>query len=155
MESITASMYSMARELIHKLRPRVLDDLGLRLALEAPDIVSQVVGQGMDYQINAVFDEQALSDDMTIGIYRLVQECVHNSVKHSQAESIWVDLTQEGEELNLSVRDDGIGIAPETASTGLGLVTIRDRVIALGGRYELNTGQHGTLHKATFPLFRL
>ncbi len=154
MESITASMYSMARELVHRLRPRVLDDLGLRRSLEAPDIVSQLMGRGIAYHVFADIDEASLDEELTIAIYRLIQECVNNAAKHSGARNLWVELIQSATELRLLVRDDGVGIAPAQSRQGMGLTTIRDRVTALGGSYRLDTDHRGTRHAAVFSMPR-
>jgi two-component system sensor histidine kinase UhpB len=150
MESITHSVYSVARELVHRLRPRVLDDLGLRRALEAPDIVSQLLAMDIAYHVVFDVDETQIDDELSIAIYRIVQECVNNAAKYSGARNFWVELTQSDEGVRLWVRDDGVGIDPNTRRSGLGLTTIRDRAAALKAVYRLDTDHRGTQHLVIF-----
>jgi two-component system sensor histidine kinase UhpB len=152
MESITASMYSMADELVHRLRPRVLDDLGLKRALESPDIASQLLGSGIAYHLLFDVDETRFSDELAITVYRMVQEAVNNAAKHSAARNLWVEVVAGDDYLQLVVRDDGIGIDDSHTGTGMGLTTIRDRAISVGGGYSLDSDHTGTRHTAIFPL---
>lgn len=150
MESISGSVYSVARELVHRLRPRVLDDLGLRRALESPDIVSQLLATDIAYHVVFEVDEAQIDNELSIAIYRIVQECVNNASKYSAARNFWVELTHGEEGIRLLVRDDGVGIDPNTRRSGLGLTTIRDRAAALGAVYRLDTDHRGTRHLVIF-----
>jgi signal transduction histidine kinase len=80
--------------------------------------------------------------DVEGAAYYVVSEALTNVVKHARAGLAEVRVGQEGGELVVSVRDDGIGLPP--AAAGSGLAGLRDRVEALGGRLDLRSAAAGT-----------
>ncbi|MDR2087142.1 MAG: sensor histidine kinase, partial [Dysgonamonadaceae bacterium] len=72
-------------------------------------------------------------------------ELIHNSVKHSGASQINVQLIQEEKRISLSVQDNGCGFDPESAKQGVGLKSLHDRVAAFNGRLDIATSpENGT-----------
>jgi len=67
-------------------------------------------------------------------LYRLAQEAVHNALKHSRASRIDIELARGSDAVDLKVRDNGIGFAPQAGSRGLGLRTMEQRARLIGGR---------------------
>src|SRR5258705_10040727 len=68
-------------------------------------------------------------DIYDITLYRILQEALTNIVKHSQASQVWVDLSVEDDQVNLTVQDNGIGFSEEeTKSNGIGLKGLRERI---------------------------
>ena len=97
----------------------------------------------------------ALHADFELSVYRIVQELVHNIIKHAQARNALVQLSVQHNLLMLSIEDDGVGLlANEHGQTeGMGLRMIRNRITTLGGTFEIrsNTGG-GTVAYAEFDI---
>ena len=87
-----------------------------------------------------------LPEDMTHCLYRCAQEAVENTLRHANAKKVAVSLTAEGDEVVLSIRDDGKGFVPQEAGKEhLGIRGMRERVEMLGGRLEIaSTVKKGT-----------
>jgi signal transduction histidine kinase len=136
-------VYGAAGDLVRRLRPPALDELGLAAALEAcvdrwrashPELAVQL-------SMGGALDD--LGETTNLALYRIVQEALTNCVRHANARHFYIDLTvasgPEGSVL-LEMRDDGVGLPAEGARrVGYGLTGIRERVGLLGGRYELSS----------------
>ncbi|WP_205896779.1 sensor histidine kinase, partial [Pseudomonas viridiflava] len=91
----------------------------------------------------------ALSDARAVGLFRILQEALTNVMRHAQAHSVQISLTLADNLLCLSIADDGQGFDPQAARpTSFGLVGMRERVLMLGGRLELDSepGEGTALH---------
>ncbi|HEY0541393.1 MAG TPA: ATP-binding protein, partial [Actinoallomurus sp.] len=78
-----------------------------------------------------------LAERFEVTAYRIVSEALTNAAKHADASVVHVDLAVEDATIRLSIRDDGKGGADP--DRGSGLLSIRDRVEALGGRFEITS----------------
>jgi two-component system sensor histidine kinase UhpB len=148
-ESITASagtivsfsnhMHDVARNMMRRLRPAALDELGLITALE--DMVDDWNSRNDEVFCHFSFDSRSenTNEDLNISLYRIVQETLTNVHKHSGASEVYIHLTFEGSDVELTIRDNGCGFDPATTQWGLGLLGIRERVQALQGTFSLNT----------------
>ena len=139
------------RDLVMGLRPSMLDDFGLRPALEwhVRDFRRRF-GIRVDLSISG--DINALPDAVRTCVYRVVQEALTNCARHAQASRIEVIVRHGGPELELIVADDGIGIGPG-APRGVGLVGIEERVRELHGTFEVRPRDpKGTELRATLPV---
>ena len=121
----------------YRLRPRVLDDLGLSDALES--LVSDFEKRT---NVSCAFRHDPIPEiDKTLAtaLYRIGQEAVTNSVRHSEAGSILVELRWENPEIILIVEDDGCGFSQseEVVSTGFGLESMRERANLVGGNFSI------------------
>jgi signal transduction histidine kinase len=136
-------VHSVVRDLIRKLRPVGLDELGLRAAVEhlldgwrrrMPHLQFDVVLDG---------DLDEVDEPLALTLYRLLQEGLTNISKHARAARIEVRLQRcadgAGDEVVLSLADDGCGTEPGERHLGLGLVGMRERVEMRGGRFEVVT----------------
>lgn len=148
------SSIATVRSIATRLRPAVLDDLGLVAAIEwqARDFAARA-GVLVDLELPAhhVSPGQARST----ALFRILQELLTNIARHANARRVVVRLEQEGDALTLEVRDDGDGIADDQGqgSGGLGVLGIRERAQAFGGRLELSGGPTGgTIARVTIPL---
>ncbi len=95
-----------------------------------------------------------LSHDLTLSLYRIVQEILQNAVKYSRARRIAVDLRGGPDSLALTVSDDGVGFDIEVAwGKGLGLISIGERIEAIGGTLDLQSSPgRGTTFAIRVPL---
>lgn len=134
-------LYVSCRTLVVRLRPEVLDILGLGQALE-----EMVVSYNSSYPQCAFRFVQAGSlDDLDPGIaiamYRIVQEALSNIVKHANAEHATVCLRILDGELKLEVIDDGKGFDEKAEFSGFGIIGMRERAASFGGTLEIRTRQ--------------
>ena len=90
-------------------------------------------------------DVGGLADNLNVSLYRIVQESLTNAQKHADARHIAVTLRCDGNELRLYVDDDGRSEPGSTFDGGLGVLGMRERVQALGGRLTLTLRDEGGL----------
>lgn len=132
------------RRLSHGLHPSVIEDFGLSVALEE-FCAEYAKAQGINVRFDGFIDDTRLSRDGATCLYRVVQEGLRNSVTHGGATEVHVDLTTEADSFRLRVRDNGRGFVAEgvRTKTGLGLVSMRERIRLVGGELTLSS-QPGT-----------
>jgi signal transduction histidine kinase len=121
------------RSISFELTPTILEDFGLAVALQ--ELVSRIPSS-LAVDLNLQGLGQPLPPLLATAVYRIVQELLNNVMKHAQAQEVFVQVSQEDGQLNLSVEDDGEGLAPEAAHgppLGIGLAGIRTRAGLLGG----------------------
>jgi signal transduction histidine kinase len=127
------------RRLSHELRPTVLDDLGLVPALQLlAEGISRRAGLGIRIENSVTRRPPA---NVETALYRVVQEALTNAVRHSHARSATIQLASRGKgNLRCSIRDDGSGFDLSMAQRGgLGLIGMRERINAVGGRLQLRS----------------
>jgi signal transduction histidine kinase len=145
------------RNLSLDLRPPLLDEMGLVPALEVYlRDQSEISGIAMELEASGLDAEPAR--ETQIACFRLVQEAVTNVLRHAKARKLRVRLAAAGADVEVSVRDDGCGFAPqstlaEAAARGhIGIVGVRERVRALGGHLTIESAPgEGTTLRATLP----
>jgi signal transduction histidine kinase len=141
------------RAIINDLRPLALES-GLRHALEWQlSEFSRLHGIAHAFSAEpSVFD--AVPDrERDAMVFRIMQESLSNIVRHAQATEVAVDLRRCGDLLTLAVRDNGVGMPPQIANKGSGLLGIRDRISAIGGQFALESSPgKGTLLSMSIPL---
>ena len=144
------------RDLSQLLHPSALDDFGLPTTLTT---YLRSFSQRTGIQAHLVETvEDRLAPEMEVGIYRIVQEALHNVALHSDATSCTVSLNTGDNLLHLIVEDNGRGLRttePHRVRRGLGLIGMRERVQALGGTFRIGGRPGGgTQIWATLPLIR-
>jgi PAS domain S-box-containing protein len=149
-----ATISDDVRRIAYRFHPSILDDLGLSAALQyLADEVSAQTG----IKIIVVQEEFAdpLPKEIASCIYRITQESLANVTKHAQSSRVELELTFDGQEVSLSIRDSGIGFDLARVRAhhgGLGLVNMRERVRSLHGRLEIQSQPgHGTHIVVTIP----
>lgn len=128
------------RHLSHELRPTILDDLGLRPALE---FLAEGVSRRTGLLISVDgFKVRRLPVPTETALYRVVQEALTNVTKHAQATRVSIGFVRDGRFLRCSIRDDGAGfdvpaVLARRGSRGLGLVGIQERLNAVRGTLNI------------------
>ena len=159
----SSSILSQLRGLLAQLRPYGLQgdeehDIALEQALR--DLVKQRQSRGaveLECRLNVNLDNIAIPQRLAVAIYRIAQEALTNVMRHAEASrvDIAVAVDTSARTLRLTVADDGKGMAstdPQPTG-GLGLIGIRERVLANQGQLHWHTvNPHGVLLEATFPL---
>lgn len=146
------------RDLSLDLRPSLLDDLGLVSAVRWY-VSRQAERAGWQAQVLAEDSLSHLPPDMAVACYRIVQEAVTNAMRHASARHVRVTLHKDDRQLDIIVRDDGVGFnvmqAHQRAAHGqsLGLLGMEERIRLLEGRLDVRSGPgQGTEIMATIPL---
>ncbi|WP_424629850.1 ATP-binding protein [Bradyrhizobium sp. SYSU BS000235] len=141
------------RNVLARLRPVGLAELGLRTALEAlfrrwREIEPQVE------VATTVSPEIGGGDETTdLTIYRIVQEALTNAFRHSKATriNVVIDSDHDRRAIQIRVEDNGVGLSSDDAN-GFGLTGMRERAMALGGRLMVASTNKGVSVEATVPL---
>ena len=128
----------------YRFHPSILDDLGLLKA------VRRLVNEFSDrtgIQSSYVVKEPVgtLPPDMSICVYRVIQECLSNISRHAQASQVEIELICENDGVSLSVRDNGVGfdtVRTDQMSEHLGLLSMRERVRMAKGIVRAGVGAH-------------
>ncbi|WP_417509526.1 histidine kinase [Methylophaga sp.] len=145
---ITGHMMSALRDLLTRLRPAELDELGLETSLkQLINSWNQRSSGKTHYSLSLVGNMDELAETLAVHTYRIVQECLTNIAKHASAEHAEVNINiQEENALSLIIKDDGVAdLSAFSSSNGLGLLGIHERVAALGGDLSLDTQINGGL----------
>lgn len=151
--SLAGAGLAEMKALLLELRPETLEAKGLAGAIrEQAAALETRHGLKVELDLEAAVEGLAISLKHTL--YRVAQEALHNVLKHAQAETVWVVLTQAGGRVRLRVADDGAGFDPGQDFPGhLGLRSMRERVAQLGGRLEIRSSpQQGTEVLAELPV---
>ncbi|NVI84944.1 MULTISPECIES: histidine kinase [unclassified Janthinobacterium] len=128
------ALHAMVRTMLRRLRPPVLDSLGLAPALQALcDSWAQQHGIACHFAPQAIPD--SLDDCTATAIYRLVQEGLTNVARHAGADRATVELRADAHGvLHLAIEDNGRGLCPDkTPADGFGMLGMRERVAGLRG----------------------
>lgn len=139
------------RRLTQSLHPPILEDLGLESALEwlLKDVCERAE---LSWSVIRPPQPVPLDWETRVALFRICQEALNNVLRHSGASAVEVCLEQEGDELTLTVHDNGCGLSGQPRS-GLGLLSMRERAVLLGGRFSAQThSRGGTLVAVTLPL---
>jgi signal transduction histidine kinase len=122
---------------IFDLRPPDLDDIGVVAALEV--YVSTIQRTGLEARLEVVNELPPQTPEVRLGIYRIVQEALHNVLRHASADEAVVRIEFDDDLLRVTIRDNGIGFDPATAArpTSLGMLSMRERAAAIGARFSI------------------
>lgn len=123
-----------------ELRPEVLDDLGLKEAIDwqASEFEKRT---GIDVKFDSNFHKTDLLDDnKATTLFRIFQETLTNISRHADATKVKIELNRINGDLSLKVADNGIGITEEQkeASSSLGIIGIRERTKNIGGEVKID-----------------
>ena len=138
----SAQAIAEVREIAYGLRPHLLEQFGLTNAINALlDKVAQSGALKVRPEIDNI--DGTFSPDAEMSVYRVLQECVTNTLKHAKATELDVSLRRDSLSVRLEVRDNGRGIAASEAdkngSVGFGLTGMHERVRLLGGKIDVHS----------------
>jgi signal transduction histidine kinase len=147
------------RELSYRLRPAALEEFGLSVALSI--LIEEMMD---DSPITAHYltdlNDNPLPSGIEVTLYRIAQEALTNVIRHAQAQTVQVALTQENQAILMSIKDDGCGFDRHLATAvseqrHLGLISMRERAAITGGSLSLNTAPgDGTTLLVRVPLLQ-
>ena len=155
-EISTTALQSLndVRSIIHNLRPYQLDTIGLSNTLRF--MLEQISSaSGLQFQSEIAALDNLFAPEAEVIIFRIVQECVNNIIKHAQAtEAKFLCRIADGN-LQMTITDNGRGLSSShsSQSSGLGLTGLRERVRILGGTHKMQSAAgQGTTHFFTIPI---
>lgn len=139
-EELCDHIYSVVHMLMRRLRPVILEELGLVVALR--QMIDDWNDKNGDVfcKLSIKGDYQALSDETSIHLYRVIQEGLTNISKHSNATEVDVKLIQNSDisTISLTIEDNGNISNIENSNSRFGLRGIRERIDALGGSIDIH-----------------
>jgi PAS domain S-box-containing protein len=127
-----------------ELRPSILEDLGLRAALEWAR-EQCTVRTGLQVELTMAVDEAEIPRPVALALLRITQEALTNIARHAHASHVGIVVRREGDRVELEVADNGRGIRPEEATgfQALGILGMRERTMAHGGTLEVRARPGG------------
>lgn len=137
--NVSLTLYASARKIVRRLRPEVLEMLGLHGAVEEIVRNYDTTHPNCRFIFKSTGDFTHLENTLAITAYRLIQEALSNVVKHALATNVFVSLTLNEEEkmLHIFIADNGIGFNLETNNPGIGIIGMRERVYAFQGKMDI------------------
>ena len=153
--SDTRQMFDAVRRLSHELHPAILRLLGL-----APAIKTHCAEIAMRHQVQVTFtaegDLQHVPSEVAVCFFRIAQESLRNGIVHGAAHRLTVSLTRSGDDVEMTITDDGCGFDLDVVGrdgNGVGVVSMEERARAIGGTLDIVTGaQGGTTIRLRAPL---
>ncbi|WP_020649777.1 histidine kinase [Solimonas variicoloris] len=145
--ALAGEVHDISRRMIQRLRPPTLDALGLVASLES--LLAQWRQRRPDWALQAAFDPDcdAAADELAIHVFRIVQEGLSNIARHAEASHVVVRVefgepdARGARALQLLIADNGRGFDVHLRPAGLGIVGLAERVDALGGRLQVDSGR--------------
>ena len=145
------------RTVSYLLHPPLLDEMGLSSALRWY-IDGFAERSKMSVVLEIPPDLGRLPQDSELVLFRIAQECLTNIHRHAKGSSAFIRLSDTGGKLAMEIRDDGQGIDEELQrkiasgkASGVGLRGMRERVVAIGGTFAIESSENGTSVVVTLP----
>ncbi len=155
---IVDGLSASIRDISRRLRPPMIDDLGLAATVRWY-LAGMQRNTEIQYDLQENLGQQRLDGATELAVFRVLQEAVSNVLRHADAMSIEVSLELDPQALTLTVVDDGVGfstpdVPPEQFPPApLGLIGMRERVTALAGEFSIVSHPgSGTEVRAVFPV---
>lgn len=147
-------MYDSVYTLMHWLRPRVLDELGLQNVLEGTFFQFKLLKSNVRYSGTVSGDCLLLTDEQTIGIFRIVQDAVTNVSKLRNISSLHCQLSIQATSIDLTITDDRLSLGHRETTINDDInseyQSVINRVISLGGKMRINADD-GLILTITLP----
>ncbi len=151
----TEVMQKSVRGLLNRLRPMELEGLGLAASLRSLVTRWNRLDAGKTrYQLNVSGDCARLTEPLSITLFRIIQEGISNIAKHAAATQAEISLVITADDVSVTIKDDGKADAlPFADATGMGLLGMRERVMAMNGTYTLAIAKpHGLIIDIRLPM---
>jgi len=156
LREMLGQMAEEVERISHNLRPSVLNELGLVAVLR--DTSTEFADRtGLSLKLACVELTARLPTNTELTLYRILQEALSNVEKHARARHLTVQLTKQGDIVQLAIKDDGVGFDAEHHATkgkgGLGLLGMRERATYVGGTLKVKSARYtGTAIEVQIPL---
>ncbi len=154
-DRVAGRFYTVVRGMTHRLRPELLDDLGLAAALK--ELVAEWRRRHVQTEITLALDDlPPLDRDVELAVWRIAQEALTNISRHAGATRVEVaakaSMRSRRDFLELRVRGNGRGMDVHAGDPGFGLLGMRERASIFGGEFEvISVPGNGTTIRALLP----
>jgi signal transduction histidine kinase len=138
------------RALSHQIMPVAIKDFGLIVSVQ--DYLEEVAS---NIEAKVYFKSNAdtrFDEEIEINVFRIIQEAVNNSIRHSDATAIEVELYISSTALSVTIADNGKGFSGDYAANGIGLRTMRNRTMKLRGHIEITSSVEGVTIFLQIPI---
>lgn len=154
MHALIDDTIASVRELSTRLRPPLLDDLGLDAAMEwlASDFAEK---SGIECFLDLERVAERLSGESRLAVFRILQEALTNTGRHAEAKNLWIRTRLGEDQFVMTVRDDGVGISEAAVvdPRSIGITGMRERAASLGGEvFIARMAEGGTIVTLRVPL---
>ena len=157
LSTLVTTMVQSVKRIAVELRPGVLDELGLVKALQS--LAQEFEGHtGIRCRFETNLEKAKLARVGSVALFRITQAALTNVARHAQASTATIALMKHGDDLMLSVNDNGKGITKKAIQdhNSLGIIGMRERAIALDGTLILRgSKEKGTTLTIRIPLIRI
>lgn len=131
-------LFGVVRSLMRRLRPMVLEDLGLKAAITDLRDHWRVMSPDLEILIDCDPLLEELKGELSLEIYRIIQEALTNTLRHSGGNCSTVQVDQrDPRTISVSIKDNGRGMSEALPRRGFGLLGMRERVASLRGQFNL------------------
>lgn len=141
------------RNLSHSMMPKSFAASGLTIAVK--EFLDKIQKSNFRINFSAEGNFEGISESTALMIYRIMQECVLNVLKHANASRLDVSMISDNNEIDVMIEDNGAGfdINADKVSTGIGMKNIRSRIEYLSGRLDITSSkEQGTLIAFYIPV---
>ena len=138
------------RNLSHRMLPPQLESYGLLMTIK--NMASSINKTGkftVKFETNL---DRRLSDNLEINLYHLIHELITNATKHSNGDTIFIQLFDQGDVLNISVEDNGSELNIKDDGSGMGLKNVKARVDYLRGKFMAEMDKLKTVFMIEVPM---
>ncbi len=143
LDSDLGDVINQTRSISHHLHPSFLEKIGLSRSLAS--LMEKIQeSTGIVCSLELFKEIESLPVETKTQIYRIIQECVNNTIKHAQATALKTTVYRQDESYFLDYKDNGIGMKDVSATgTGIGILTIKERGNKLNGKVNFITNSNG------------
>ena len=140
------------REVSHELVTNFIITKGFKTAVE--DLVNKLDDSGLEFEISIFDIPNTVSDTIKINIYRIIQECINNILKHANATKVYITLEADEEYIHGLIEDNGQGFDIHAAKKkGIGIDNICTRIHFLKGKIDITSNPgNGALFAFHIPM---
>lgn len=152
----TVNILENVRNLAVELRPPLLDELGINAAM-GKYITKYAENHNIAIEFYSNFKDVFLPDNITLALYRIMQEGLTNIVKHTKATKISVQMNKNNNNILLYIQDNGQGFTEEEIISAkknnrIGIYGMQERAELFGGSFAIETSETGTILKVLIPI---
>jgi signal transduction histidine kinase len=140
LENVTEEIRSVSHNLYHAASQKMYNFVeSVKDLIEKFKAASPTIDYQFIYQKS--FDWDAIENDIKINLYRILQESIQNSIKHANANSIFINFEVLENTIITTIEDDGLGFDTQKSKKGIGVKNITSRVKQLNGDWEIHSTQ--------------
>lgn len=153
LEELVENTIKECRQIVYDMRPKMLYETGLVGMIKSMcDKLNLAQGVQINYQLDDKIDEVLLSSTK-FHIYRMLQENLNNTLKHSEAKKIELLIICENNEVKIEFSDNGIGMDPDLINSESSFLGIKHRLVPINGTFHVECGlEHGVKFNYSIPV---